>query len=96
MSVLVDTSVWRKHFSGRVAPLASRALDALLDEDGAVLMHPAVLGELVLGGLSAREERLFLRLPQAPEVSSSELLMFIRDRGLARQGVGWVDYRIRN
>ena len=57
-AVLVDTSVWRRYFSG--SPGAS-ALGDLLDED-AVLVHPFVLGELVLGGLSAREESLFARL----------------------------------
>ena len=91
MTVLVDTSVWRKYFSGRAVPHSSQALDELLDEDGAVIMHPAVVGELVLGGLSAREEALFARLPRAPEISSSELLAFVRDRGLTRRGIGWVD-----
>ena len=52
-AVLVDTSVWRRFFGG--SPAAG-ALADLLDEDGAVLVHPFVLGELVLGGLSAREE----------------------------------------
>jgi predicted nucleic acid-binding protein len=90
-SILVDTSVWRKYFSGRASAYSSALLDELLDEDGAVLVHPAVLGELVLAGLSTREEALFLKLPRAPEVSSLELLAFVHDRGLARRGIGWVD-----
>jgi predicted nucleic acid-binding protein len=94
MTVLVDTSVWRKYFSGRIAARDAQALDALLDEDGAVLMHPAVLGELVLGGLSEREERLLTRSPGAPEVSSLELLVFVRQRKLARRGIGWVDCQL--
>lgn len=87
-AVLVDTSVWRHHFAG-----TSRAsnLAALLDEDGAVLTHPAVLGELVLGGLSRREESLLERLPGVEEISSEELLSFVRDRNLGRKGIGWVD-----
>jgi hypothetical protein len=66
----------------------------LLDEDGVVLVHPAVVGELVLGGLSINEERLLGRLPRAPEVSSAELLEFVRARKLARRGIGWVDCQL--
>jgi predicted nucleic acid-binding protein len=87
-AVLVDTSVWRRFFSG--SPAAG-ALADLLDEDGAVLVHPFVLGELVLGGLSAREEGLFARLPQASLIANEEVLEFVRRRKLGRRGIGWVD-----
>ena len=93
-TILVDTSVWRKYLSGRAPASAGRMLDDLLDEEGLVLVHPAVIGELVLGGLSAREELLLQRLPSAPEVSSPELQAFIRFRKLARRGVGWVDCQL--
>ena len=86
--VLVDTSVWRRYFAG--AP-AVKALGDLLDEDGAVVVHPFVVGELVLGGLSAREEALFARLPAARVVPHDEVLAFVRRRRLARRGIGWVD-----
>jgi predicted nucleic acid-binding protein len=69
-------------------------MDALLDEDGALLVHPAVIGELVLGGLSTREELLLRRLPGASEVSSADLLAFVRYRQLQRRGVGWVDCQL--
>lgn len=91
---LVDTSVWRRYFAGRADRRTARALDALLDEEGAVLAHPAVVGELVLGGLSVREELLFARLPAVSEVSSRELLDFVRHRKLQRRGVGWVDCQL--
>ncbi len=86
--VLVDTSVWRRYFAGASSV---RALGALLDEDGAVLVHPFVVGELVLGGLSVREEGLFARLPAAPLLPHVEVLAFVRRRRLARRGIGWVD-----
>lgn len=86
--VLVDTSVWRRYFAG--AP-AVKGLGDLLDEDGAVLVHPFVVGELVLGGLSTREEGLFARLPAAAVVPHEEVLAFVRRRQLARRGIGWVD-----
>lgn len=86
--VLVDTSVWRKYLGG----IASvRRLGDLLDEDGAVLVHPFIIGEMVLGGLSPREEALFGRLPSAHMVSHEEVLDLVRRRRLMRRGIGWVD-----
>jgi predicted nucleic acid-binding protein len=86
--VLVDTSVWRRYFAGTPAV---KGLGDLLDEDGVVLVHPFVIGELVLGGLSAREERLFARLPAATLLPHDEVLAFVRRRRLTRRGIGWVD-----
>jgi predicted nucleic acid-binding protein len=86
--VLVDTSVWRRFFSGQASV---RQLGELLDEDGAVLIHSFVVGEMVLGGLSTREEELFLRLPKADMVRHEEVLGLVRQRRLMRRGIGWVD-----
>jgi len=86
--VLVDTSVWRRYFSGAAGV---RGLGQLLDEDGAVLVHPFIIGEMVLGGLSTREEVLFGRLPSAGPVPHEEVLELVRRRRLARRGIGWVD-----
>jgi predicted nucleic acid-binding protein len=86
--VLVDTSVWRRYFAG--SPQVRR-LAGLLDEDGVVLVHPFVVGEMVLGGLSVREESLFARLPVAGVVAHGEVLEMVRRRRLARRGIGWVD-----
>jgi predicted nucleic acid-binding protein len=92
--VLVDTSVWRRYLSGRTSPADTANLAALLDEDGALLCHVAVVGELVLGGLSRADEERFLWLPRAPEVAASELLEFIRRLRLARRGIGWADAQL--
>jgi predicted nucleic acid-binding protein len=89
--VLIDTSVWRYFFAGRAA---ARRLGTLLDEEGIVLMHPLVLGELVLGGLSSEQEHLLQRLPTVERVPYDEVLSFIRRRRLVRRGIGWVDAEI--
>jgi len=86
-SVLVDTSVWRKYLAGVAS---TRALGQLLDDD-AVLLHPFVLGELTLGGLSDREASLFRRLPEVPVVDHAEIIAFVAERRLTRKGIGWVD-----
>ena len=85
--VIVDTSVWRKYLAG---VSSVRALGQLLDDD-AVLLHPFVLGELTLGGLSGREDALFRRLPEVPIADHAEVLSFVSERRLARRAIGWVD-----
>lgn len=92
--VLVDTSVWRRHFSGKLTAQHARWLSDLLDEDGAVLAHPWVIGELVLGGLAAEQEALLHWIPSATEVADSDLLGFIRHRRLSQRGIGWVDAQL--
>lgn len=92
--VLVDTSVWRRHFSGKLSHDHARWFAGLLDEAGVVLIHPWVIGELVLGGLSAKEESLLHLIPSATEVADSDLLGFIRHRRLAQRGIGWVDAQL--
>jgi len=86
--VLVDTSVWRRYFAGSESV---RRLGDLLDEEGTVLTHPFVVGEMVLGGLSTREEALLARLPSADVVEHEAVLAFVRRRRLTRRGIGWVD-----
>jgi predicted nucleic acid-binding protein len=86
--VLVDTSVWRRFFAGSAQ---YSGLKDLLDEDGAVLVHPFILGELVMGGLSSREEDLFQRLPAAERLSDEDVLAMVKHRRLTRRGVGWID-----
>lgn len=88
--VLLDTSVWRGFFAG---DRRFSAVSELLDADE-VLTHPWVAGELVLGGLSTREEALFLRLRRVEVVRDEELLRFIRAHTLARRGIGWVDAQL--
>jgi predicted nucleic acid-binding protein len=92
--VLVDTSVWRRHFSGRLSSEHARWFANLLDEDGVVLLHPWVIGELVLGGLSAKDEALLHLLPSASGVADADLLGFARHRRLAQRGIGWVDAQL--
>lgn len=86
-AVIVDTSIWRKYLAGVVS---TRALGQLLDDD-AVLLHPFVLGELTLGGLSHREIAIIGRLPEAPVVDHAEVLAFVAERHLTRKGIGWID-----
>jgi predicted nucleic acid-binding protein len=85
--ILVDTSIWIDHFrSGKTG------LRELLDDAG-VLAHPFVIGELACGNLRARAEVLGLlqQLPQAPQASQQEVLVFIEQNTLMGRGIGFVD-----
>lgn len=91
MMVLADTSVWIRHFR-----VGEPRLQALLNE-GEILMHPVVLGELACGTLPRRASTLFyLRsLPQTASVADPEETMFaIESRNLSGKGIGWSDAQL--
>lgn len=85
--ILVDTSVWIDHLHRSDAQLAW-----LLDQ-GEVLMHPFVLGELACGNLSNRAQLLQLLrlLPPCTPATDAEVLHFIERRQLAGKGIGYID-----
>jgi predicted nucleic acid-binding protein len=88
--ILVDTSVWVDHLrKGR--PALARLL-----EDGLVLGHPWVIGELALGHVSQRQEVIWLmkRLPQATVATDEEVLMLIDRQPLYGLGIGYVDAQL--
>jgi predicted nucleic acid-binding protein len=85
--ILVGTPVWIEHLR-----LASAILSELLD-DGEVLVHPFVLGELALGNLRRRDEilRELQNLPQANGASHREALQLVDREALLGRGIGYVD-----
>ncbi len=88
--ILVDTSVWVDHL--RIGDLA---LARLLDQ-GLVLTHPFVLGELALGDMRQRSSILtaLAGLPRAVVASDTEVLAFISARRLHGRGVGYIDLHL--
>jgi len=88
--ILVDTSVWIDHLRK-----GTPALAALLEE-GQVLMHWFVLGELACGNLRNREEvlRLLGELAMAPSVTDAEARAFIERHALMGKGIGYIDVHL--
>lgn len=87
-SVLVDTSVWVRHFRE-----ANHRLQELLGQD-CVLMHSMVHGELACGTPPApRTETLaaLAMLRPCKETSTSETLVFLERHQLYGRGCGFVD-----
>jgi predicted nucleic acid-binding protein len=88
--VLVDTSVWVSHLRKGSAELAD------LLNDGKVLCHPFILGELACGNLKNRSVILsYLELLPMSEVAEHEEVMaFIEDNRLMGKGLGYVDVHL--
>jgi predicted nucleic acid-binding protein len=85
--ILVDTSVWIDHLRSGVGLLGT-ALD-----EGEVLTHPFVIGELACGNIRNRAEvmRFLQRLPLAREATHAEVVAMIEGRRLMGAGIGYAD-----
>jgi predicted nucleic acid-binding protein len=88
--ILVDTSVWVDFLRTGHATLI-RML-----EDGVVLGHPWIVGELALGQLSQHHEviRLLGSLPQATVATEEEIMTLIDRHRLYGVGIGYVDAQL--
>ena len=88
--VLVDTSVWVRHL--RQGDLI---LERLLN-DGEVVCHPFVVGELACGNIANRTEILSLlkMLPMSRTATHEEVLWFIEQHHLMGKGVGYIDVHL--
>ena len=88
--VIVDTSVWVDHFRR-----GNRRLTSLLEE-GAVALHPFVIGELACGNLKNRQEVLSLlrALPRVGSATDEEGLDFTERNKLMGKGLGWIDVHL--
>ncbi len=87
MTVLVDTNVW-VHFFRHGNPL----LESLL-EDGEVMSHPIVIGELSVAKLPQRRNFLadLLNLERPKVVSWREVYQMVESRKLWGRGIQWND-----
>ena len=87
---IVDTSVWIDHLRH-----GDDELSTLLDE-GMVLIHPYVLGEIACGSLAQRETVLghLRHLPEAPLATESEVHHLLERHRLQGRGLGWIDLHL--
>lgn len=90
MATIFDTSVWIRHFR---AP-EQKLVDAL--EEGTLLVHEMVIGELAVGRIPKPKTTLsdLLRQSFAPVVPLQELLRFLQQRKLVSKELGWVDIHL--
>ena len=85
--ILVDTSVWVEHLRRGLPQLAT------LLQEGEVLIHPWVIGELACSTLRNRSQVLELLqgLPAATVASDAEVLLLIERDRLMGRGIGYID-----
>jgi hypothetical protein len=90
IAVLVDTCVWVRHFRQQNSYLL-----AML-EDGEVLSHPLVVGELAMGSLRDRPQTLWSlsKLGRPPIAPDAETHQMVEARRLWGRGLQWNDARI--
>jgi predicted nucleic acid-binding protein len=83
--ILLDTSVWIDHVS-------QNHLFELFEE-GEILIHPFMIGEVALGSLRDHDKIIgsLLDMPHPKVASEAEVLSLIRNRFLAGSGIGYVD-----
>ena len=88
--ILVDTSAWVEHLRRGLPRLAT------LLQEGEVLIHPWVIGELACGKLRNRSQVLELLqgLPAATVASDAEVLLLIERERLMGQGIGYIDVNL--
>lgn len=85
--VIVDASVWICH----LRQAEPRLLELI--EQGRLLMHPFIVGEIALGSLARRDATVDLLrdLAEAPVVTLGEVLLLIERENLHGLGIGYVD-----
>lgn len=88
--ILVDTSIWVTHLRE-----GNSKLSKLLN-DGDVLCHPFIIGELACGNIKNRKEILSLlqSLEMAKKAEHDEILEFIDDKRLMNKGLGYIDVHL--
>jgi len=88
--VLVDTSVWVSHLHK-----GNTGLETLLN-DGEVVCHPFIVGELACGNLKNRSEILSLlrALPMAAQAEHEEVMQFVENYRLMGKGLGYIDMHL--
>jgi hypothetical protein len=85
--ILVDTSIWIDHLN-HDDPVMTKLLNA-----DAVMLHPSVYGEIMLGNLKDRPalRRRLSKLPPAPTPRHDEVYELIETQRLFGAGIGLVD-----
>ena len=85
--ILADTSVWVDHLRKGNERLAD-----FLNE-GVVLCHPFIIGELACGTLKNRNKILGMlaSIPSIPVAEHDEVFGFISRHKIQGKGVGWID-----
>lgn len=88
--IIADTNIWVSFFKGEKKAFLMKEL---ITQDKIVL-HPYIIGELLLGGISEKAELLLSSLGCTDIIDTSTVYKFIKTKQLKSKGIGWVDVNI--
>ncbi|OHD67544.1 MAG: hypothetical protein A2W19_01590 [Spirochaetes bacterium RBG_16_49_21] len=88
--ILIDTSAWVSFFRGEQRSAAMQ--DEIINGNGAI--HPYIIGELLLGGISSKIDRLLQTMELLPVTDSNVVFQLIKNYNLHNRGIGWVDVNL--
>jgi predicted nucleic acid-binding protein len=85
--IIADTTIWIDHLRSR-DPTLERLMEGI-----EVLMHPFILGELMLGSIADRTDRLreWRDLPKAKVLRHEDVQLLIETHRLYSRGIGYTD-----
>ena len=85
--ILADTSVWVDHLRSGNDRLASYL------NEGSVVIHPFIIGELACGNIKNRTKILDMlgALPSIPIAQQDEVMHFISHNRIYGKGIGLID-----
>jgi predicted nucleic acid-binding protein len=88
--ILADTSLWVEQLRWPDGPLTT------LLQEGAIAMHPFVIGELACGNLRNRRSLLEMLsdLPSLQPATEFEAMSMIERHALAGVGLGYIDVHL--
>ena len=88
--ILVDTSVWISHLRNGNSDLIK------LLNNGSVVCHPFIIGEIACGSIRNRKEILMLlnSLSMSEKAEHEEVLEFINKKELMGKGLGYIDIHL--
>jgi predicted nucleic acid-binding protein len=85
--ILADTCIWADHIDRSDVDLMT------LLEAGDVMMHPFIIGEIMLGNLAERQKwyQLLSCLPEFLPVRHVDVMTLVESAALFGSGIGYVD-----
>ncbi len=88
--IVIDSSIWIDHLH------ASDERVIELTEAGAVLIHPFVIGEIMLGNIRNRTQVVesLVDLPEADIAEHFEVLALLENARLFGRGIGFIDLNV--
>lgn len=87
--ILADVNAWARFVIRARTPDADFAR---LVEDGEIVVHPWIVGEMALGGARPDILQAVMKLDQLPVAPYAEVMAFIRR--YRPVGIGWVDVNL--